>query len=185
MTIDEFIPRFIFPHECVYEYGHYGDMNFVVPEDVPGDPGGPTKYGIDTASHPGVDIRDLTADQATQIYLMEYKGVGWSDIGGSALDVFPGNAALAFFDSREVCGLRVTWEMTQRALGLTGADVDGHPGPQTRGLIKEVDGTRLTPALIAQRRAYHHSLVIARPSLAKFLAGWLNRCNDLEQLLVV
>src|ERR1700761_1347238 len=41
-------------------------------EDVPGDPGGPTKYGIDSRSHPNVDIRNLTLSQAYQIYFDSY-----------------------------------------------------------------------------------------------------------------
>lgn len=41
-------------------------------ENDPDDPGGATKFGIDQRSHPGVDIRSLTADQATVIYWDEY-----------------------------------------------------------------------------------------------------------------
>src|SRR6478735_11274468 len=37
-------------------------------ENVPGDPGGPTKYGIDQRSHPDVNIRALTKEQAKAIY---------------------------------------------------------------------------------------------------------------------
>lgn len=45
-------------------------------EDVPGDSGGPTKFGIDSASHPGVDIRNLTREQAIAIYYQEWSREG-------------------------------------------------------------------------------------------------------------
>lgn len=40
------------------------------------DPGGATKYGIDQRSHKNVDIRNLTAEGATQIYWDEYVSTG-------------------------------------------------------------------------------------------------------------
>jgi hypothetical protein len=58
----------------------------------PNDPGGETKYGIAKASHPNVDIANLTREQATQIYYKEY----WLPIGGDAL---PQPIALVVFDS--------------------------------------------------------------------------------------
>ena len=42
-------------------------------ENVSGDPGGPTHYGIDSASHPGVNIRALTKSGATAIYFDEWQ----------------------------------------------------------------------------------------------------------------
>ena len=38
----------------------------------PNDPGGETKYGIDKRSHPGLDIKNLTLEQASDIYKNEY-----------------------------------------------------------------------------------------------------------------
>ena len=40
----------------------------VIAEDDPDDPGGLTKYGIDQRSHPNVDIRNLTEEEAKDIY---------------------------------------------------------------------------------------------------------------------
>jgi lysozyme family protein len=45
-------------------------------ENDPDDPGGATKFGIDQRSHPGVNIRDLTALEATDIYWGEYVKTG-------------------------------------------------------------------------------------------------------------
>ena len=41
-------------------------------ENDPADPGGATRFGIDSRSHPDVDIRNLTADQARAIYWSDY-----------------------------------------------------------------------------------------------------------------
>jgi hypothetical protein len=40
--------------------------------NTPGDPGGPTKFGIDQRSSPRVNIRQLTYDQAMEIYWNQY-----------------------------------------------------------------------------------------------------------------
>ena len=36
----------------------------------PDDPGGETKYGISKRSYPALDIKNLTVEQATAIYLL-------------------------------------------------------------------------------------------------------------------
>ena len=41
-------------------------------DNDPDDPGGETNYGIDRRSHPNVDIKNLTRDDARQIYWIEY-----------------------------------------------------------------------------------------------------------------
>jgi lysozyme family protein len=41
-------------------------------ENDPNDSGGPTKFGIDHRSHPNVDIRKLTEDDAKKIYQTSY-----------------------------------------------------------------------------------------------------------------
>ena len=60
-------------------------------ENDPDDPGGATKFGIDQASHPDVDIRNLTQAQAMQIYWDSY----WSR---NHCDNMPYPLGEAFFD---------------------------------------------------------------------------------------
>lgn len=67
----KFLP-FVYQWECVFKKGHWGDMNYVTWEDEDGDPGGITKYGIDHRAHPNVDIKNLTEEQARQIYWVYY-----------------------------------------------------------------------------------------------------------------
>ena len=40
--------------------------------NLPGDPGGETKYGISKRSYPTLDIKNLTKEQAKQIYYSDY-----------------------------------------------------------------------------------------------------------------
>lgn len=66
-------------------------------ENDPDDPGGATKYGIDSRSHPGVDIRNLTAEGATAIYWKEYQEDGCVPM--------PSPYAEVFFNCAVNCGL--------------------------------------------------------------------------------
>lgn len=47
----------------------------------PDDPGGETKFGIAKKYHPNVDIKNLTLEQAKEIYRKEY----WNKINGDTL----------------------------------------------------------------------------------------------------
>jgi lysozyme family protein len=182
MTLTDFIRGFTFPHECAYAPGHNGDMNYVVTENVPNDAGGATKYGIDQASHPEINIEGLTAADAENIYKAEFAAVHWSILGNTvpALTEFPAAAALAFFDCREVCGAHAAWICTQRALNLT---PDGVPGPDTRNSILAASDLSFALVMIDERRAFHRRVVVAHPEDAGFLRGWLNRCDDLGRYL--
>ena len=68
----EFTSKFIIPHEIVYAKGHYGDVNFGVVENVPGDVGGTTYDGIDKASHPKFDFTHPTLQAALAQYWEEF-----------------------------------------------------------------------------------------------------------------
>lgn len=52
------------------------------------DPGGATKFGIDQRSHPNVDIRNLTKEQATEIYWKEWQEDGCDKKGSPFAEVF-------------------------------------------------------------------------------------------------
>jgi lysozyme family protein len=66
-------------------------------ENDPDDPGGATKYGIDQASHKSVDIKNLTEEQAEQIY--------WNDWIKYGCDHIPYPLNWCFFDTAENQGL--------------------------------------------------------------------------------
>lgn len=66
-------------------------------ENDPDDPGGATKYGIDQRSHPNVDIKNLTAEQATEIY--------WNEWLRDGCDHLPPPLDWLFFDAAVNCGV--------------------------------------------------------------------------------
>jgi lysozyme family protein len=64
----------------------------------PNDPGGETKYGISKRSYPDLDIKNLTIEEATDIYYQNY----WLKAGCDNV-LFPFN--LIFFDTAVNCGV--------------------------------------------------------------------------------
>ena len=66
-------------------------------ENDPDDPGGATKFGIDQRSHPNVDIKNLTAEEATNLYWQEWVKDGCEHL--------PTPLDWLFFDAAVNCGL--------------------------------------------------------------------------------
>ncbi|MEM0173017.1 MAG: glycosyl hydrolase 108 family protein [Sulfolobaceae archaeon] len=64
----------------------------------PHDPGGETKYGISKASFPNLDIKNLTLDEAVNIYRNMY----WDAL---LLDNFDFPTAFVIFDTAILCGV--------------------------------------------------------------------------------
>jgi lysozyme family protein len=66
-------------------------------ENDPDDPGGKTRYGIDKRSHPGVDIPNLTKNQAIAIYYVEWQF--------AKSEMMPANLGEVYFNARVNCGV--------------------------------------------------------------------------------
>lgn len=96
--------------------GHEGGYS-----NNPADPGGETKFGVSKRAYPTVDIRNLTLDQAKDIYRRDY----WNPIKG---DQLPEGVDEQVFDCAVHHGVRPAILMLQNALGVT---ADGIIGPQT------------------------------------------------------
>jgi len=172
---------FVLRHECVYAPGHDGDLAFVVCENVPGDAGGCTKYGIDAADHPGIQIPALTLDEATAIY----RDGEWTQ---SRCDELPAGIDTAVFDCAVNNGVYISGVLLQRGIGACGYSitVDGQIGPVTLGLAAaacEAAKWGLIDHMLELRRQHYADIVLLHPCDAQFLHGWLNRVNDLEDYL--
>lgn len=164
-AMDEFIQNFLFSHEGEYfendpnDDGNQGD-------GTPGNYG--THYGIDARSHPGVDIKNLTADQALLIYQHEFFT--------TLASALPWPLAAAFFDihvnNGELRGIKIL----QRAIGVT---QDGIVGPVTMGVISHVDPIAVGVQLPSIRDAFYRDLAEAVPKDRRYLGGWLARDADL------
>lgn len=91
------------PHK---EVGYSKDflyiVNFILIEEGsqysndPDDRGGATKFGVDQRSHPNVDIKNLTRDQAIAIY--------WEEWNKDAAENLPSLLKYVYFDSCINCG---------------------------------------------------------------------------------
>jgi lysozyme family protein len=89
--------------------------------DHPSDPGGETKYGISKRAYPDVDIKNLTVEQAGEIYYKDY----WCKL---QCDSLPEPVALMVFDAAVNMGVRRAARQLQRA---SIAAPDGVVGPMT------------------------------------------------------
>ena len=159
--------------ETVFQSGHDGDYNFVHTENVPGDGGGLTRYGIDATDHPAVHISTLTLAGALAIY----HGGEWSAIRG---DELPSDVALATFDAAVNVGTVRAAKWLQEAIGLTGSDVDGQVGPHTIQAAETAVDTAAAALVDRYRSAYYNELADEYPRDEQFESGWQNRTNALE-----
>ncbi|MES2706386.1 MAG: glycosyl hydrolase 108 family protein [Verrucomicrobiota bacterium] len=138
-------------------------------ENVPGDPGGATKYGIDQRSHPGVNIRALTKDQAKAIYRSDY----WLPVSA---DKLPPRIAWAVMDCAVNCGKSRAAKWLQMALGVK---QDGVIGPKTLHAAAQYSDLHVAADVLLLRDLHYRELgKTAR--FSKFLKGWINRNKSLR-----
>lgn len=126
----------------------------------PHDPGGETKYGISKRSYPNVDIKNLTLDQAKEIYLRDF----WEPC---AKGLHP---ALMFqvFDAAVNHGIGNAIRMLQRAVNV--AD-DGHWGPVSRSHYASRPKDDVVIRFIAERLDFMRKL----SKFNVFGRGWAGR----------
>lgn len=169
--------RFILEHETEFTKGHYGDYNHVRTEDVPGDNGSTTRYGIDKTSHPRVDVAGLTLNDAIDIY--------WHEFQQHQCDKLPDKLAIAAFDVWVNGGHANEW--LQAAFNANRGDQpelaeDGNLGPVSLAALAGCDQDAVLNDFCNYREQRFRRLA-ERPSLAQFKAGWLQRSTDLRALL--
>jgi lysozyme family protein len=172
---------FVLRHECAFAPGHDGDLNCVVTENVRGDDGGPTKFGIDATDHPGIDIANLSLTNASDIY----RAGEWANC---RCDDLPAKIDAAVFDCAVNNGVATGGILLQRTLLRCGfvLPVDGEIGDKTvRAALAEASlhAEDLLTSYLDLRREHYANIALHRPADARFLKGWLNRVNDLEDFL--
>jgi lysozyme family protein len=173
---------FVLPQECVYEKGHHGDLRRVVWENVSGDRGGVTKFGIDQRSHPELDIKNLTLEQATEVYFEDY----WVK---SDAENLPAGYGEVLFDIKVNGGngpLMAQQALNKvrvrhRLLDLPVLQEDGVLGPRTRRNMEEMGEAGLRQ-LLKERQARYDRLAL-KPELKKFHKGWTNRNEALARFV--
>ena len=114
---------------------------------------GPTKYGINQTANPDVDIKNLTEDQAKEIYRKRY----WNAIDGDALAAKNPQLAIIAFD----------------------AAVNQGPGTAKQMLAQAGDSPY---ELLKLRQQRYVDLKNQNPEkFGKFLGGWTERVSSLQK----
>jgi len=133
----------------------------------PDDPGGETKYGISKKAYPKVDIKNLTMDDAVEIYKDEY----WLP---AKVERLPDKLQGQYFDMVVNQGITKSVKILQRACNGKNKDkikVDGKIGPNTIKAATKLEDDRLR----AYRMMEYARLAITRPKLEKYYYGWFRR----------
>lgn len=127
----------------------------------PRDPGGETKYGISKRAYPFADIKNLTLDQAKEIYRRDY----WDRLH---LDELPDAIHFDMFDAAVNSGVSAAAKFLQRAAGTT---ADGVIGKLTISAANGIDPHLLDKRLAGYRLQYLCDL----PTFPTFGKGWVRR----------
>jgi lysozyme family protein len=143
----------------------------------PMDRGGETKYGISKKAYPHLDIKNLTLQDAKDIYLEDY----WKASGSHHMLKY--DLALELFDTGVNMGQGIARRFLQEALNLmnrNGRDfpdleVDGKIGPITISAYKKVDDTILLKVLNGLQFMRYVWICEERPDQEKYFNGWMKR----------
>jgi len=130
------------------------------------DPGGLTNFGISQRMYPDLDIRNLTRDEAKEIYRKDYWNANFDAIQSSRV-------AQKLFDATVNMGPVKATRMLQLALGAIQAGpvvADGILGSHTIEAINAAYADPLVDEYKAQLCKYYFDL--GKP---EFLMGWLRR----------
>jgi lysozyme family protein len=129
------------------------------------DPGGETKYGISKHAYPQLDIKNLTLDQAKEIYYKDY----WLKC---KCDQLPEKLALIVFDFAVNAGISRSIKTLQRALNLS---QDGIIGNQTLSAVGSASTSNIITDFMTQKIMFYASLA----NFDAYGRGWTKRCFGL------
>jgi lysozyme family protein len=146
--------------------------------NVPGDSGGPTKYGITLKTlqawrgnkfTTSDDVKNLTEHEARSIYMQSYiVGPGYASITNPSL-------VEELIDSGVQHGVTTTIRMLQRAVKVND---DGKLGPQTLAVVNSMSKSKAVVLFLGQR-AHYYAKCLSQPHNLKFAAGWFNRLGTM------
>ena len=136
------------------------------------DPGGLTKYGLSQEEYPDLDIRNLTIEQALDIYYNDF----W--LKGKCSEM-PRPVCWFHFDTCVNCGIPRAGFLIQRAILACGKYVklDGIVGSKTLFALSLCDPIQILRHYASKRNLFYHSLVKRKKKLGKYLHGWFDRVS--------
>lgn len=138
------------------------------------DSGGETKYGISHKAFPDVDIKNLTEQEAKDIYFKHYwRANPFFEMINSPL------VAAKLFVAGVNMGQKQANKCIQRALKsfkkVGYIVVDGLVGEKTLKAINSVPANELVPAFNSECACRYRLLACEKPKYKHFLEGWINR----------
>lgn len=139
--------QFVFKHEAGFQNRTDDPGNWTGGKIGVGELVG-TNYGISAASYPNLDIPNIKAEEAHEIYLRDY----YLPAGCNKM---PYPLALSIFDSAVNQGLRWTQLELQRILGVV---VDGVIGPKTLQAISLCYGKSIVRMFLVKRLMRYSSI---------------------------
>jgi lysozyme family protein len=137
--------------------------------DNPADSGGPTNMGITQKDMPGVDLKNLTAAQATEYYQQNY----WKPLYSQIVDQL---ISEKIFDMGVLLGVGTATRALQIALGLN--TVDGLFGPDTLERVNRSEPISFLAGYKTSLVAHVVKVVADNPKDRVFFAGWVRRINS-------
>ena len=158
------------PYILKFEGGYVND---------PADPGGATNMGITQREYtswltrhnlPNKDVKNITMDEVKSIYEEDYWIAGSCD----KLVLWPCN--LAHFDACVNCGTKQAAKFLQKALRLPD---DGIIGPKTLITFNTAPADLTFTRMLFWRAHFYCDLAHSKPTLQKFLYGWLKRVFEI------
>ena len=155
MKFDQIIEKVL-----IHEGGYVND---------PTDLGGETKFGITERFYADIDIKNLTKEQAKEIYKKDY----WDK---NRVEELPENLWYVFFDMCINQGRKAAVKILQRAANSKGRNisVDGGMGPSTIKALTGIEVDRVR----AYRVKYYSDLVTSKPEQDRFYFGWFRRSME-------
>ena len=131
------------------------------------DAGGETKYGISKKSFPQYDIKNLSIEDAKDIYRRHF----WDT---SKSEKIKAELRLDYFDMCVNMGQGNAVKILQKTVNNSPGEkisVDGRIGPMTIEASNRVSVKRLR----SFRVLYYAKLIMKKPTLEKYWYGWFKR----------
>jgi lysozyme family protein len=132
------------------------------------DPGGLTNFGLSQRSYPKLDIRNLTREEAIEIYRRDW----WHYAG-----IIDQRVATKILDSCVNMGEHAAIFLLQEIV-LQVIKPDGIYGEVTEDAVNRLDPNALLTDYRAKLTAHYEAIAIANPTQAKFLKGWTARATS-------
>jgi len=140
----------------------------------PLDRGGFTNFGLSEKQYPDLDLKNITREQALEIYYLDY----WLK---QQCHMFLSPIAVALFDSSVNCGPGTAAKWLQKSInqGNNFLNVDGNVGPKTILASTGPPPYRVAGGLIGYRVSHYADLLDRYPEQVRFIKGWNRRAGRL------